>query len=153
MFFFNVLRRKTVEWIQTNQYEEIELHYEKGIFFCVFELVTYKKRENGCKALYIGKQKDITRNLYNECFIVSQEPQGKKRKNSCTWRSFIDTKRLKLMNNTLIEKRTTLPNACILGVFHILCYENPKFQAKLALCEKKKKRHYQKSAFGYFWAC
>ncbi len=46
----------------------------------VFELVTYKKRENACKALYIGKQKDITRNVYNECFIVSQEPQGKKRK-------------------------------------------------------------------------
>ncbi len=46
----------------------------------VFEPVTYKKRENGCKPLYIGKQKDITRNIYNECFIVSQEPQGKKRK-------------------------------------------------------------------------
>ncbi len=59
----------------------------------VFEPVTYKKkRENGCKPLYIGKQKDITRNLYNECFIVSQQPQGK---------SFLDTKMLKLMNNTL----------------------------------------------------
>ncbi len=26
---------------------------------------------------YIGKQKDITRNMYNKGFIVSQEPQGK----------------------------------------------------------------------------
>ncbi len=58
----------------------------------VFEPVTYKKRENGCKPLYIGKQKDIMRNLYNECFIVSQQPQGK---------SFLDTKMLILMNNTL----------------------------------------------------
>ncbi len=32
----------------------------------VFEIVTYKKRENGCKALAIGKEKDITRNMYNE---------------------------------------------------------------------------------------
>ncbi len=39
-----------------------------------------KKCENGLKALYIGKQKNITRNVYNECFIISHEPQGKKRK-------------------------------------------------------------------------
>ncbi len=67
----------------------------------VFELVTYKKRENAWNPLYIWKQKEITRNVYNEYFIVSQEPQGKKRKNSCMWRSFLDTKMLKLMNNTL----------------------------------------------------
>ncbi len=47
----------------------------------------------------LGNKKDITRNVYNECFIVSQEPQGKKTQNSCIWRSFIDTKMLKLMNN------------------------------------------------------
>ncbi len=41
----------------------------------VFEIVTYKKHENGWKALYIGKENDITRNVYNECFTVSQEPQ------------------------------------------------------------------------------
>ncbi len=35
------------------------------------------------------------------CFIVSQEPQGKKRKNSRICRSFLDTKMLNLMNNTL----------------------------------------------------
>ncbi len=69
----------------------MEKHYKKGIFI-VFELVTYKKQENACKALYIGKEKDITRNVYNECFIVSQEPQGIKRKNLCIWRSFIDKK-------------------------------------------------------------
>ncbi len=40
------------------------------------------------------------RNVYNECFIDSQESQGKKRKNSYIWRSFLDTKMLKLMNNT-----------------------------------------------------
>ncbi len=40
-------------------------------------------------------------NLYNECFIVSQEPQGKKRKNLYIWRSFLDTKMLKVMNNSL----------------------------------------------------
>ncbi len=68
---------------------------------CVFELFTYKKRENGCKALYIGKQNDITRNVYNEDFIVSQEPQGKNRKNSCIWKNFLDTKILILMNNIL----------------------------------------------------
>ncbi len=28
----------------------------------------------------LGNKKDITRNVYNECFIVSQEPQGKKLK-------------------------------------------------------------------------
>ncbi len=40
-------------------------------------------------------------NLYNESFIVSQDPQGKKRKNLCLWRSFLNTKILKVMNNTL----------------------------------------------------
>ncbi len=50
--------------------------------FSVFELVTYKKHENGCKAVYIGIHNYITRNVYNESFIVSQEPKGKKRKNS-----------------------------------------------------------------------
>ncbi len=111
----------------------------KRYILSVFELVTYKKRENGCKALYIGKQKEITRNVYDECFIVSQEPQGKKRKNSCIWISFLDTKMLKLRNNTLNwEYRTTLRYACILTVFHILSYQNPKLHAKLALCVKNK---------------
>ncbi len=50
---------------------------------------------------YIGKQKDIKRNVYNECFIVLQEPQGKKRKISCIWKSLLDTKILKHMNNIL----------------------------------------------------
>ncbi len=71
----------------------------------VFELLTYKINENGWKALYIGIQKDITRNVYNECFIDSQESQGKKRKKSYIWRSFLDTKMLKLLNNTLFRKK------------------------------------------------
>ncbi len=53
---------------------------EKVYFECFRAYYLEKKRENGCKAVYIGKQKDITRNVYNESFIVSQEPQGKKRK-------------------------------------------------------------------------
>ncbi len=72
--------------------------------FSGFELFTYKKRENGWKALYIGIEKDITRKVYNECFIVSQQPQGKNRKNSvymCIWRSFLCTKMLKLRYYTL----------------------------------------------------
>ncbi len=44
--FFSVLRRKTLKRMQTNQYQEREKHYQKGIFLRVFELVTYKKREN-----------------------------------------------------------------------------------------------------------
>ncbi len=45
-----------------------------------FSLLPTKNEKNGWKALYIGKQKNITRNVYKECFIVSHEPQGKKRK-------------------------------------------------------------------------
>ncbi len=48
-----------------------------------------------------GKLYTITRNVYNECFIDSQEAQGKKRKNSYIWRSFLDTKMVKLLNNTI----------------------------------------------------
>ncbi len=67
----------------------------------VFELDNYKKRKNCFKALYIEKQRDIARKVYNECFVVKKKPQGKKRINSCIWRSFLDIKMLKLMNNTL----------------------------------------------------
>ncbi len=31
-----------------------------------------QKRENWCKALYIGKEKDFARKVYNECFIVQK---------------------------------------------------------------------------------
>ncbi len=47
------------------------------VYFVCFEHVTYKKRKNECKALHIGKQKDITRNVYNECFIVSRQKTQK----------------------------------------------------------------------------
>ncbi len=102
---FSVLRRKTKKWMQTNQFLRNTITLPKRYNSSVFELVTSKKRENRCKALPIGKEKDITRNVNNECFIVSQELQGKKRKNSCIWRSFLVTKTLVLMNNTL--KRET----------------------------------------------
>ncbi len=47
----------------------------------VFELVTYKKkRENGYKALYIGKQRDIARKVYNKCFIVEKIYKAKNAK-------------------------------------------------------------------------
>ncbi len=55
----------------------------KRYILSVFELVTYKKCKNGCKAFYIRTQKDFTRNVNNECFIVLKQPQGNKRKNSC----------------------------------------------------------------------
>ncbi len=38
--------------------------------------------------------------MYNECFIVSQEPQGKKSKILCIFRRFLDTKMLKVIDNT-----------------------------------------------------
>ncbi len=41
------------------------------------------------KALYIGKQKDIMRNVYNECFIVSQKPQGKKTQKLVNMENFL----------------------------------------------------------------
>ncbi len=57
------------------------------------------------KHCILGKKKmDITRNVYNECFIVSPESEGEKRKNSYVWRSFQDTKMLKLMNNFLNQE-------------------------------------------------
>ncbi len=64
-------------------------------------LLLTKKREKGYKALYIGKQKDNARKVYNGCFIVKKKKrQGKKRKNSCIWISFLDTKITLLIENT-----------------------------------------------------
>ncbi len=50
----------------------------KRYILSVFVLVTYKKRENLCKALNIRKQKDFERKVYNEFFYSSNEPKGKK---------------------------------------------------------------------------
>ncbi len=48
------------------------------------------------------ERKGHLENVYNNYFIVSQEPQGKKRKKRmCRWKCFLDTKMLKIMNNTL----------------------------------------------------
>ncbi len=55
---------------------------------CFWACYLSKKKKNGWKALYIGKEKDITRKVY-ECFIVWQEPQGKKLKNSCKIKKFL----------------------------------------------------------------
>ncbi len=49
-------------------------------FFLVFELFTYKKRENGYKALYTGKPRDIARKVYNKCFIVQKNHKAKNAK-------------------------------------------------------------------------
>ncbi len=43
-------------------------------------LLPTKNAKMDAKHSILGNKKDITRNVYNECFIVSQEPQGKKRK-------------------------------------------------------------------------
>ncbi len=46
-------------------------------------LLPTKKREKGYKALYIGKQKDNARKVYNGCFIVKKK-QKHKAKNAKT---------------------------------------------------------------------
>ncbi len=43
-------------------------------------LLPTKKRENGYKALYIGKQRDIARKVYNECIIVQKNNKAKNAK-------------------------------------------------------------------------
>ncbi len=63
-------------------------------------LLPTKNVEMDAKHYILGNKRTL-RNLENECFIVSQEPKGNKRKNLCIWRSFLDTKMLKVMNNTL----------------------------------------------------
>ncbi len=74
--------------------------------------------------------------LYNECFIVSQESQDKKRNNLYIWKSFLDTKMLKVIT-LLIEKKNSLTKCVYFECFHILSHQNLKFHAKLALCGKK----------------
>ncbi len=65
--------------METNQYQEIE-RLLKMYILIVFDLVTYKKRENSCKALYIGKQKDIARKVNNDCFIIQKNHKAKSAK-------------------------------------------------------------------------
>ncbi len=65
--------------METNKKFRNRITLPKRYILSVFDLVTpQKKRKNGCKALYIGEQKDNTRNVYKEYFIVSQEPRTKK---------------------------------------------------------------------------
>ncbi len=58
----------------------------------VFSLLLTIKRENRYKALYIGKQMDIAKKVYNECFIVQKTTRQKTQKLVYM---------LKIMNNTL----------------------------------------------------
>ncbi len=84
--------------MQTNQYEEIEKHYEKGIFCVFLSFLPTKNTKMDAKHSILGNKRTLRNPV---CFIVSQEPLGKQRKNSCIWKSFLDTKILKLMNNIL----------------------------------------------------
>ncbi len=63
--------------METNKYQEVEKHYQKGIFWVFLRLLPKKKRENWYKALYIGKQRDIARKVYNECFIIQNKNKTK----------------------------------------------------------------------------
>ncbi len=60
----------------------------KTYILSVFDHVIYKNAQVHAKNIMFGKQKDITRNVY-ECFIVWQEPEGKKLKNSCKIKNFL----------------------------------------------------------------
>ncbi len=140
--------------MQTNQYQEIEKTLPKRYILIVFELVTYKKRENWCKALYIRKQKDFARKVYNEFFYSSKEPKGKKHKNSWVWRRFLDIKMMKLMNNTLnweTEQYYQMRVFCVLFTFLLTkspnCMWNHLYVRKKWNYQKKKKWHYLLSVF------
>ncbi len=67
--------------METNQYEQITT-LSKTYILSVFDLVAYKKSEIGCKALYIGKQKDIKKT----CIINGLEfHKYHKAKNAKIW--------------------------------------------------------------------
>ncbi len=54
---FRCFTYKTLKRMQTNKKLRNRITLPKRYILSVFEIVTYKKRENGWKALYIGKQK------------------------------------------------------------------------------------------------
>ncbi len=63
--------------MQSNEYEERKERY----ILNVFELVTYKKNaKKWMPSTLYWERKGHNENLYNEYFIVSQEPRNKKRK-------------------------------------------------------------------------
>ncbi len=77
---FYVKKTKKNGWKPTN-FQEIEKYYQKGIFWVFMSLLPKKKtRENWCKALYIEKESDIARKVYNECFIVQNDNKAKNAK-------------------------------------------------------------------------
>ncbi len=65
----------------------------------------------------IGKKSKLRETFLMGCFIISQEPQGKKRKNSCICRCFLDTKILNLMNNSLNRDKEQLYQMSVFSVF------------------------------------
>ncbi len=58
--------------MQTNQYQEIEKHYQKGIFCVFLSLLPTKNAKMEAKHSILGNKRT--------CFIVSEEPQRKKQK-------------------------------------------------------------------------
>ncbi len=61
--------------MQTNQYQEAKKHYQNVYFECFWACYLQKKKnaKKLYKTLYIGKQMDIARKVYNECFIVKKK--------------------------------------------------------------------------------
>ncbi len=58
MFYVEKLKKKKKR-MKTNQFLRNRITLRKRYIFSGFELFTYKKRENGWKALYIGKKSKL----------------------------------------------------------------------------------------------
>ncbi len=80
----------------------------------------------------LGKKRTLRETcIMSVLYIVSQEPQGKKRKNSCIWRSFIHTKMLnRFQTNEYEEIELLLPKRYIFNVFELLTLKNAKMDGK-----------------------
>ncbi len=76
----SVLRKKNAKTDANQPISRSRKTLPKRYILSVFELVTYKKkRENWCKALYIEKERDIARKVY-ESFIVQKNNKAKNAK-------------------------------------------------------------------------
>ncbi len=100
------------------------------MYFECFLTLLGSKTPRGKEGSYMGKRKEITRNVYYECFL-----------------NFLSIKRIKRMKST--ESKTTLPKTCISRVFDIVRYEKAKMHAKPPISGKKN-RHHQKRVFSVF---
>ncbi len=81
--------------MQTNQYQEIEKNITKKIYFEFLSLLPTKNGKIDTKHSILGNRGTL------RVYYSSKEQKDEKRKNMCIWRSFLDIKMLKLMNNTL----------------------------------------------------